>query len=133
MAYNILIVDDSSTVRGMVKKVLDLTQVPIGKMVEAKDGQQALEILETQWIDLILADLNMPRMTGREMVDIISVTRKFSKIPVIVISSEGNESIIEELKNKGVKEIIRKPFEPGFLRKTLRNALGMLNDRDEDE
>lgn len=124
MAFNILIVDDSSTMRGMVKRVLGMTQLPLGELWEASNGREGLEKMRGNWVDLVLADLNMPDMTGQEMIDEMKKDPLLSSLPVVVVSSEGDKAVLEHLAQKGVQEIVQKPFEASLLRKVIERALG---------
>ena len=127
MAFNILIVDDSSTMRGMVKKVLGMTQLPLGELWEASNGREGLEKMRANWVDLVLADLNMPDMTGQEMIDEMKRDPLLSALPVVVVSSEGDKTVLEHLAQKGVKEIVQKPFEASLLRQVIERALGAVH------
>lgn len=127
MAFNILIVDDSSTMRGMVKKVLGMTQLPLGELWEASNGKEGLEKMRANWVDLVLADLNMPDMTGQEMIDEMKRDPLLSALPVVVVSSEGDKTVLEHLAQKGVKEIVQKPFEASLLRQVIERALGAIH------
>ncbi len=124
MAFNILIVDDSTTMRGMVRKVLGMTQLPLGEMWEAGNGREGLEQMRANWVDLVLADLNMPDMTGQEMIDAMKKDPLLASLPVVVVSSEGDKAVLEHLAQKGVHEIVRKPFEASLLREVIERALG---------
>jgi len=64
MAYNVLIVDDSQTMRTVIKKTVAISGFEIGECWEAGDGREALDVLNDHWVDIILTDLNMPRMNG---------------------------------------------------------------------
>jgi len=127
MAFNILIVDDSSTMRGMVKKVLGMTQLPMGELWEASNGKEGLEKMRANWVDLVLADLNMPDMTGQEMIDEMKKDPLLTTLPVVVVSSEGDKAVLDHLTQKGVKEIVQKPFEASLLRQVIERALGASN------
>lgn len=116
MALDVLVVDDSDIIRSMVKKTLRLAELPLGNVYEAANGREALDVLDGNWVDLVLADLNMPVMDGIEMVDRMKASRDIAGIPVIVISTEGNAKRIEEMRSKGVAEFIRKPFTPESIR-----------------
>ena len=124
MAFNILIVDDSTTTRGMVKKVLGMTQLPLGELWEASNGLEGLQKMRENWVDLVLADLNMPDMTGQEMIDEMKKDQLLSALPVVVVSSEGDQTVLDHLAQKGVREIVRKPFETALLREVIERALG---------
>ena len=125
MAFNILIVDDSPTIRAIITKVLRLAKVAINELYEAENGQEALDILKDNWIDLVLADINMPVMNGIEMIERMSADGLLDTIPVIVVSTEGSTPRVERLKNQGIKGYIRKPCSPEFLRQLVDETLGV--------
>ena len=127
MAYNILVVDDSKTIRSIIAKTLRLTKLDIGEIYEAADGREALECLHDHWVDAVLSDINMPVMTGIELVDAMAKDGLLKNVPVIIISSDGSVSRIEELKEKGVRDYIRKPFTPESLCRAIDNVLGVTN------
>lgn len=116
MYYRILIVDDSSTTRAMISRILNLSKLPIGQLYEAGNGQEALESLAQNWIDLVITDINMPQMNGLELVRRMAADRQLSTTPVIVISTEGSEERINELKALGIAGFLRKPFTPEAVR-----------------
>ncbi len=124
MAFNILVVDDSATIRKVVGRTLHLAQVPVGELVEAENGKVALEKMRQHWIDVVIADINMPIMTGVEMIDRMRAEEDLRSLPVIIISTEGSATRIEELRSKGVKAYIRKPFTPEQVRDVLKDVLG---------
>ncbi len=123
MSYNILIVDDSSVIRKMVKKTLEIAEVPIKNLFEASNGKEALDILDKNWVDIVFADINMPVMTGIEMVEKMSESDIISKIPVIIISSDGSEERIAHLRELGIKGYLRKPFQPEDIRDIVNKFL----------
>lgn len=124
MGYNILIVDDSATTRAMIKRTLVLAQVPIGQLYDAADGKDALDILGCLKVDIVLADLNMPNMTGAEMTRLMRADPNTRATPVIVISAEPNAEKLTRLKDDGVQACIRKPFTPEIIRDTINNIIG---------
>ena len=123
MSYNILIVDDSETVRAVIAKTLELAGVPVAELSQAANGREALDILEKKWVDLIFADINMPVMSGIEMIEKMSDDGLLKTIPVIVVSTEGSATRIEQFKAKGVKAYLRKPFMPEQLREIVETVL----------
>ncbi|MCP4567116.1 MAG: response regulator [FCB group bacterium] len=127
MAYNILVVDDSKTIRSIIIKTLRLTTLEIGEILEAGNGREALDCLKDNWVDLVLSDLNMPEMSGVEMVNIMAEDGMLNDIPVIVISTDGSATRIEELKEKGIREYIRKPFSPETIGEIIDKVLGVVN------
>jgi two-component system chemotaxis response regulator CheY len=124
MAYNILIVDDSTIVRAMVKKTLTIAGVDVGEIFEAGDGREALDKLDANWVDVIFADINMPVMTGIEMVDELASRNMLQATPVVIISTERSVTRIAELKAKGVSAYLNKPFTPEHLREVVSRVLG---------
>ena len=91
MSYNILIVDDSSIVRKVLIKTLGIAGVPVGDIYEAENGLVALEILESNWVDLIFLDINMPVMNGMEFMEHLRKSSDFDETPIIVVSTEGSK------------------------------------------
>lgn len=124
MAYNILIVDDSAIVRAVVRKTLGLTGVAIGEIQEASNGQEALDKLEKSWVDIVFADINMPVMTGIELVDRMIERNILKTSPVVIISTERSETRMAELRAKGVSAYLNKPFTPECLRDVITQVLG---------
>ena len=128
MSYNILIVDDSKTIRSVIKKTLDLADVPVGDLYEAENGKEALDVMNSNWIDLIFADINMPVMTGIEMIKKMSEDNTLDKTPVIIVSTEGSKTRIDELLELGVKAYLRKPINPEELRNIVKEVMGDYNE-----
>ena len=124
MSYNILIVDDSKTIRSVIKKTLDIADVPVGDLYEAENGKEALDVMNSNWIDLIFADINMPVMTGIEMIKKMSEDNTLDKTPVIIVSTDGSKTRIDELLELGVKAYLRKPINPEELRNIVKEVMG---------
>ncbi len=124
MAYNILIVDDSAIVRAVIGKTLRLAGVDVGQVFEAANGREALERIEKEWVDLVFADINMPVMNGMELVDELARRGMLRDLPVVMVSTERSVTRIEELKTKGVRAYLRKPFTPELIRDVVEKLLG---------
>ena len=129
MAINVLIVDDSGVMRSMILKTLRMSGVPLGDIHQAGNGREGLDILDAQWIDLAVVDINMPVMNGEEMIDRMHEDPEMKEIPVIVVSTEGSKARIERLEHKGVA-FIHKPFTAEIVRDTINSILG-LGENDE--
>jgi two-component system chemotaxis response regulator CheY len=125
MSFNVLIVDDSKSVRSVIKKIIAISGFQVGNCYEAVNGKQALEILSKEWVDIILSDLNMPEMNGLEMLAAIKADRDLQEIPVIIISTEGSDEKIKSVLEMGAKQFIKKPFSPEYVRKVLYEVIGM--------
>ncbi len=128
MAYNILIVDDSETVRAVIAKTLAIAGVQVGELHQAANGQEALAVLKAQWVDLVFTDINMPVMTGVEMINLMQQEDLLKSVPVVVVSTEGSKTRMEDLIQKGVRAYIRKPFTPEVLRDVVDKVLGGQNE-----
>jgi len=124
MALNILVVDDSVTVRAVVAKTLHISGIQPNQIHEASNGKEALEIMKEHWVDLIFSDINMPVMGGVEMIQQMQQDDMLRTIPVIVISTEGSATRIEQLKAQGVRAYIRKPFTPEQVRALVHDIIG---------
>jgi two-component system, chemotaxis family, chemotaxis protein CheY len=123
MAFNVLIVDDSATVRDIIAKTLRMAGLRIGDVHHAANGREALTILAGQWIDIVFADVNMPVMNGVEMVEQMAKDGLLATIPVVIVSSDGSATRVEQLKAKGVSAYVHKPFTPELLRSVVCDVL----------
>ena len=128
MDQNILIVDDSATMRAVVKRTLGMAGISTRACLEAHNGSKALEILAANPIDLVLADLHMPVMGGVEMTRRMLADERLRSIPVIVISAEPSDQRLAELKSQGVRGCIRKPFTPESLRSVIQETVGVSHE-----
>lgn len=128
MALNILVVDDSSVMRAIIIKTLHLSQLPVGKVHEASNGEEALNVLDGNWIDLALVDINMPVMDGEEMIKKLRQNPETEDLPIIIVSTEGSETRKEALIQKGAG-FVHKPFTPETLRDTILKTLGGLDEQ----
>lgn len=125
--YSVLVVDDSEIIRSVLCKTLKITNIPLRDILIASNGREAVNILNQSWIDIVLTDLNMPVMSGFDLIDTIYSRHDLNLIPIIVISTEGSTVKIDDLKKKGVKGYLRKPFTPEAIRDTLVQVTGGWN------
>ncbi len=128
MNRTILIVDDSETSRMIIRKCFSMTGDENSTFLEAGDGIQALSVLSAITVDLVVTDLNMPRMDGVTLLRKLRKGDKTKGLPVVVISSMGNDHLDQELRNLDVTAIIRKPLTPG----KVKQVFGV-SESDEDE
>jgi two-component system chemotaxis response regulator CheY len=124
MAYNVLLVDDSATVRAVMTKTLKIAQIPLGELSTACNGKEALDVLKEKWVDLVITDLNMPEMTGFELVDALFGDDRYKSIPILVVTTEGSATRIDDLKKKGVRGYVRKPFTPEQIGEMITKVMG---------
>ena len=125
---NILIVDDSPTIRAMLVKTLHIAGIDVGECIHAGNGQEALEKIADNWIDIIFLDINMPVMNGVELVEKMAKDGLMNTIPVIIISTEGSETRIESLRKSGITAYLRKPFRPEDIKKVVLDITGEKKD-----
>lgn len=110
MGYNILLVDDSNVVKAVLKKILNGSDLSINQIMEAANGVEALKVLNSNSIDLVITDINMPSMDGIELIERMRLDMMLNNVPVIVISTEGSLTRITNLEEMGIKGYVRKPF-----------------------
>lgn len=125
MNYNILIVDDSLILRTAIKKVVKLAGLDEDHIFEAGNGQEALSILETVWVDLVLLDLNMPVMDGEQFAVELRKRPDLDDVAVVIVSTESNKERLARMRELGVVESLHKPFEPEDLRRLITSQLGV--------
>ena len=107
-----LIVDDSSVMRKIVERSLRQAGIDLDKVVEASNGAEALAALQTNTVDLILCDINMPVMDGLEFVRQVHTVESAKGVPIVMITTEGSESHVVQALTAGARGYIRKPFTP---------------------
>jgi two-component system chemotaxis response regulator CheY len=122
MSLNILIVDDSRVMRAMILKTLKMSGLPLGEAYQAANGKEGLAQLKTNWVDLVIADINMPEMNGEEMIASIRANLDLRDTPIVVVSTEGSQTRIDALEKKGVR-FIHKPFTPEQIRDTVMELI----------
>jgi two-component system chemotaxis response regulator CheY len=114
----------------MIIKTLKLIRgLPLGEIHEAANGQEGLEKLDAHWIDLALIDINMPVMTGLEMIEQLRQDPEVKDLAVIVVSTEGSAARIEMLQQQGAG-FVHKPFSPELLREQIIELTGVSDEQD---
>jgi two-component system chemotaxis response regulator CheY len=124
MSYNVLIVDDSIPMRGVIKKIIKASGFNVKDFFEASNGNEALKVLNEEWLDLVLTDYNMPEMDGLELLDEIKKSDASKSIPVVVVTTEGSKKKLVEFLEKGAMDYIRKPFTPEEIKEKLNQIMG---------
>ncbi|MCK4623121.1 MAG: response regulator [Desulfuromonadales bacterium] len=119
MGKTVLIVDDSNTMRKIVARALRQAGLDFDEILEAADGQEALNVLADNTVDVVLSDINMPNMNGLEFLKAKAEDAAIKDIPVVMISTETGADIIDEAKSHGAKGAIKKPFTPDLINETL--------------
>lgn len=120
MSKKVLIVDDSVSIREVISFTLENAGYNV---FVAEDGKNALKILETNVVDLIITDLYMPEMDGIELVKKIKEKPENSKIPILFLSTESQMNKKMEAKEAGATGWIIKPFVPAKLLAAINKVL----------
>lgn len=124
--HNILIVDDSSITRAFMRRAILLSGLQVDSVYEAGDGKEALELMNHQSVDIVLADLQMPEMDGEQMSRHIFADPAKQHVSVILVSADPNEERIHSLLKAGAKAYLAKPFTPEAFCNALSNVIGGL-------
>lgn len=131
MPDDILIVDDSATIRAMIRRTITMIDLVFGRIYEAGNGMEALAHLADHPMAAVVVDVNMPVMNGIELVRAMRRQEKLKDTPVIIVSTRGSDQRISELEGQGITGYIRKPFRPEQLREVLAPLLGTSNEQDD--
>ena len=130
MELKFLIVDDSPAMRTFIRRGLGLSGLQVGLCLEASHGEEALRLLEAEWVDAVLTDINMPQMDGEEFVRRLSEHEVLRLIPVLVISTDRTDKRVAKMLSMGAKGYLKKPFMPEQLRGALEQLLGVVHGTD---
>ncbi len=117
----VLVVDDSHTARRHIIRVL--ANMGIENIVQAQNGKEALEILAQDYFDLLVTDYNMPKMDGRELVEQVRKDSNQATIPILMVSSEKDESRIASVQQAGVSALCDKPFESSTVKQIIERIV----------
>jgi two-component system, chemotaxis family, chemotaxis protein CheY len=128
MSFTVMIVDDSPAMRSFVLRILDMSGLEINGCIEAGDGQEALDLLREHRPDVILSDINMPRMDGQQFVRSLVSDADLRSIPVVVVSTDRTESRVQQMIELGAKGYVTKPFLPETLREELERVLETVHE-----
>jgi len=123
MALDVLIVADSDAIRKILHRVLVQADVPLGRVVEAGDGVEALAKLKGEKVGLILSDINMPNMDGLQLLNAIKADNAVKDIPVLMVTTEGGSSKVMEAVNLGAAGYVRKPFTAEQIKEKLAGII----------
>lgn len=123
MESDILVVDDSAAIRKILQRVLRQTGMAIHTVHEAGDGQEALTLMATQKVDLVLSDINMPKMDGLQLLAAIKASDQWRHVPVVMITTEGGETKVAEAVRLGAAGYVRKPFTADQIKEKLVGIL----------
>lgn len=126
MPIRIMIVDDSPAMRRFIDRTIQLSGLDVTECVEAADGREALDILRAGGADIVVSDINMPCMTGEELLQAIRDDTQLRATPVLVVSTDSTDARMTRMMRLGARGYIKKPFTPEMLRGELERVLGTL-------
>lgn len=119
----VLVVEDSAAVRAMIVSIVET--LPDTVCIDAEDGLAALKALPGDQFDAILTDINMPGLTGLELISFVRCHPSYQGIPIIIISTEKTEADRARGIALGASDYVVKPFVPQELQRVVRQHLGM--------
>jgi len=108
----LLLVDDSETARMIMQRCVEILHPDECSFLHAANGKEALELLKNQEIDLVLTDMIMPLMDGKQLLLRVKASPKLNSTPIFIVTSLGNPAFEEELKKIGADQVIYKPISP---------------------
>jgi two-component system chemotaxis response regulator CheY len=119
MTQTILTVDDSRTMRDMLRMALAEAGFNV---LQAVDGVDGLEVLQTSTPDVIVTDINMPKMDGFGLIEAVRKDNRYRKVPILVLTTESDSAKKMRAKEAGATGWIVKPFEPTKLIAAIRRV-----------
>jgi len=122
MAKNVLLVDDSSTMRKIVSRSLRQAGPDFGEIFEAAEGLEALDVLEKESVDIVLSDINMPNMNGIEaMIKIKELEKEIKPVtPVIALTANAVSGDKQKYLDNGFDDYLAKPINMNELLLSLK-------------
>jgi two-component system chemotaxis response regulator CheY len=123
MPVDVLIVDDSAAIRKILQRVLRQTDIPIGEVLEAGDGVEALKALSDRHVNLILSDINMPNMDGLQLLMQLKASEKWKSVPIVMVTTEGGQAKVIEAVQLGAAGYVRKPFTAEQIKEKLSGLI----------
>ena len=117
----ILTVDDSPTMRDLLRS--ELTKLGY-RVIQAVDGEAGLETLRNEGADIIITDINMPRLDGFGLIEGVRSDARNRAIPILVLTTETDQALKDRARRAGATGWIVKPFDPGKLADAIRRVAG---------
>ena len=123
MTLRVLIVDDSPAMRHFIRRTMALSGIEFDECFEACNGAEALAKLRQEPVDIVLTDINMPAMSGEELLKNMDADAVLSRIPALVISTDASTVRVQRMLSLGAQGYIAKPFAPETLRAEIERVL----------
>jgi two-component system chemotaxis response regulator CheY len=121
---NILVVDDSATVRAMLARALRISGYRGSRILEASNGKEALEKLKEGGADIVFSDIRMPVMDGFNLLREMCRDNKLKAIPVVAMSADAPAAMETRPEGRLMRAYLRKPFTPEQIRDLMRGVAG---------
>lgn len=121
MAKTILAVDDSASIRQMVAFTLKGAGYEV---IQAVDGQDALDKANSHQVNLVLTDINMPRMDGLKLLELLRKLTSYKNIPILILTTESGDEIKAKGRAAGATGWLVKPFDPKRLLEVIGKVIG---------
>lgn len=123
----LMLVDDSVTIRRVIKNVLSGMVVGEIEFIEAGDGEEAVKVLKNNLdVKVIFLDVNMPKMSGDKFLKIIREKKEYNNIRVVMVTTEAEKSNVLRIMKLGANGFIVKPFTPDTMKRSLSPILGRI-------
>lgn len=119
---SLLVVDDQKSIRSLVKECLK--GLGYSRIAECEDGAQALRHLEHHTVHMVISDLNMPNMTGLELLAAVRSSPRLKQLGFLMLTSRGEVELVKQAISLGVNNYLTKPFAMGDLKKKIESVLG---------
>jgi len=123
MGKSLMIVDDSATMRKIIMRTIRMSGLEFERMEEAGSGVEALEKLKGGSVDVMLCDINMPEMSGKELVKRVRELSTCASTKIVMVSTESAEDVIIQVLADGANGYITKPFTPEKFQEKLTPLL----------
>jgi two-component system chemotaxis response regulator CheY len=125
MKGKILVVDDSMMMRKVVLRTLKMAGVEFDEVLEAATGLEALKYLQEHTVQLIMCDINMPEMTGLELLIKIKEQKLAAGVPIVMVTTESSEPQVRQAILAGARGYIKKPFTVQHIEERVRPLLSL--------
>lgn len=123
MKGTVLVIDDSAMMRKVVLRILKMADFDFETSLEAGDGLEALALLRQHAVSLIMCDINMPNMSGLELLQQIKEEKLAAGVPIVMVTTESSEPQVRQAILAGARGYIRKPFTVEHLRNSVKPLL----------
>ena len=123
MKGTILVVDDSAMMRKIVLRTLKMAEIEYEEVLEAGDGMEALVLLRSNSVNLIMCDINMPNMSGLELLVQMKEEKLAAGVPIVMVTTEGSEPQVRQAILAGARGYIRKPFTLDHIKNNVKPLL----------